>query len=99
MDSGMKAKAVSFVCLVAICLASVQPCRADDDKGAGMIVDVLIARPAGLAATLIGSAFFVVVLPFAAMSKSVDKAAEHLVMKPAKMTFTRPIGDFDDLRE
>lgn len=59
--------------------------------------DVIIARPCWLVATVIGGALFVVSLPVAAMSKSVDKTARTLVAKPAHATFTRPLGDFSSL--
>jgi hypothetical protein len=59
----------------------------------------VVARPACFAATVVGSAFFVVALPFALASKSVNRAAEALVVKPAKATFTRPLGDFENINE
>ena len=59
-----------------------------------MIADTLLARPACLAATVLGSVFFVVSLPFSLASKKVDRAAELLVVNPARATFTRPLGEF-----
>jgi hypothetical protein len=41
----------------------------------------------------------VVCLPVAAVSKSVKQTADVLVVKPAKMTFTRPLGDMDALTD
>ena len=100
LDEGrMKAKSISLLCVVMLLMGTFQTARAQEDKGAAIIVDVLVARPAGFAATVVGSVFFVVALPFAAMSKSVGPAAEHLVIKPAKATFTRPLGNFDALKE
>jgi len=52
-------------------------------------------RPALFAATVAGSALFVVVLPVAAISRSVKSTARVLVLAPAKATFTRALGDFD----
>jgi hypothetical protein len=57
-------------------------------------VDVVIARPLWLVATLVGTGLFVVSLPVAAMSNSVNKTARTLVAKPAHATFLRPLGDF-----
>ena len=62
-----------------------------------MATDALVIRPACLVATVVGSAFFVVSLPVAALSKSVKKTANALVVKPANATFTRPLGDMDAL--
>lgn len=60
-------------------------------------VDVVVARPLWLVATLVGTGLFVVSLPVAAMSRNVNKTAEILVAKPAHATFTRPLGDFSSL--
>jgi hypothetical protein len=56
-----------------------------------------VGRPACFVATVVGSAIFVVALPFAAMSKSTKKTADALVVKPAKATFSRPLGEFEEL--
>jgi len=48
---------------------------------------------------VVGSAVFVVALPAALFSKSVKKTADALVVKPAKATFTRPLGDMDALTD
>ena len=61
--------------------------------------DALVVRPVCLAATVVGSAVFVVALPWAAMSKSVKKTAHALVGKPANATFTRPMGDMEALKD
>ena len=69
-----------------------------DGSPEAMIADTLLVRPACFAATIIGGTFFVISLPFAALSKSVDKTAATLVGIPARATFTRPLGEFDTLR-
>jgi len=61
-----------------------------------VIVDVLVARPISLAMTTVGSALFVVSLPFAAASRSTHETTQTLVVGPARDLFTRPVGDFDD---
>jgi hypothetical protein len=40
---------------------------------------------------------FVVALPFALMSKSVNETARTLVVKPARATFARPVGEFSGM--
>ncbi|HSR10482.1 MAG TPA: hypothetical protein VLS90_03490 [Thermodesulfobacteriota bacterium] len=67
----------------------------EDMKDRQIFSDVLFMRPLGLAATVIGSAVFVLSLPFAIPSRSVEAVAQRLVVDPAKFTFTRPIGEFD----
>ncbi len=71
--------------------------RAAEDNSIAAITDVTLVRPGCFLATLIGSAVFVVALPFAAMSHSVRQTADTLVVNPAQATFTRPVGDFSGL--
>ena len=58
-----------------------------------MAADVLIVRPLGIIATVVGSALFIVALPFAALGGNTGDVFEHLVKDPAKFTFQRPLGD------
>jgi hypothetical protein len=90
----MKARFVSFLCILALLVVTTSPARATDGSSPAMIADVVAARPLCFAATLIGSAMFVVAWPFAATSGSVSKTAEVLVKAPARATFKRPIGEF-----
>ncbi|MHB8769664.1 MAG: hypothetical protein ACYC7J_01560 [Syntrophales bacterium] len=62
-------------------------------------VDVLIVRPVTLVGTVLGTALFVVSLPFAIPSGSVKLTAQKMIVAPFKATFTRTLGDFDALRE
>ncbi len=61
-----------------------------------MMADIIAVRPVGLAAIVFGTAVFIVALPFALASGSVDTVGRALIVKPFKFTFTRPIGDFGD---
>ena len=62
-----------------------------------MAADALIGRPLCFAATVLGAAMFVVALPVAAITKSVNKTAKTLVGTPADATFRRPLGEFASL--
>ncbi|MBZ0155826.1 MAG: hypothetical protein K8I29_06365 [Alphaproteobacteria bacterium] len=59
-----------------------------------MIADTLIVRPLGIASLALGTAGFIVSLPFALTSGSVETTARELVGEPFHFTFTRPLGDF-----
>jgi|SRR5271154_5517854 len=59
-------------------------------------VDLAVARPISFAATVVGSALFIVSLPVALASHSVKDTAHVLIQAPAKDTFSRPVGDLDD---
>jgi hypothetical protein len=60
-----------------------------------IIADGLLLRPGGLVATVLGTAVFVVILPFSIPTKSVEKAAHKLIVDPAKYTFVRPMGQIE----
>ncbi len=64
-----------------------------------MIADVIIARPVGLVSTVVGTALFIVALPFTIPSSSVAPVARALVAAPFKFTFKRPVGDFSSLEQ
>ena len=82
---------LTCVCLMqpAIAYADASESRA---PGLYMAADVLIARPALLALTLVGTALYVVSLPFSVIGGNTAEAAEVLVAGPARATFTRCLG-------
>jgi hypothetical protein len=69
--------------------------RTEDVSAEEMIVDGLLLRPGGIVATVVGTAVFVVTLPFSIPTRSVDKAAQKLIVDPAKYTFVRPLGQIE----
>ncbi len=64
----------------------------DEPTYGAMAADVVVGRPLGLLATALGTATFIVSLPFSALGGNVEQAAEHLVVKPAEATFVRCLG-------
>jgi hypothetical protein len=59
-----------------------------------MLYDTLVLRPVGIVATVVGSVFWLISLPFSAAGDNVDTATEKLVKDPAAYTFKRPLGEF-----
>jgi len=99
-ENTMKTKLITIVCAVTLCMASTTSTFAETTPDPAMVVaDAVIVRPLCFVATVVGSVFFVVSLPVAATSRSVRRAANALVVGPAKATFTRPLGDLEDLME
>jgi hypothetical protein len=94
----MKTKFSTLICALLITWAGSTSSFADDSGGV-MVVDAVIVRPVCLVATVVGSVVFVAIVPFQAIfqPKSIKSTAGALVAKPAKATFTRPIGDMDAL--
>ena len=59
-----------------------------------MIFDFILLRPLGIVATILGTAMFVVSLPFSAAGGNSKEAYQKMVVEPASYTFKRPLGDF-----
>lgn len=59
-----------------------------------IVADGLFARPLGLAATAVGTAVFIVTLPFSLPSGNVEEVGRVLVRDPAAYTFQRCMGCF-----
>lgn len=85
--------------LAAALLFSPAAVRAEEtvtgDRGSDMVLDLVITRPFGLAASVVGAALFVVALPFTIPSGSVQESANQLVKRPLEYTFDRPLGEFE----
>jgi len=58
-----------------------------------IIFDLVVLRPAGLVATVGGTAIFICSLPISLPTLSVGKAFRALVVNPAHYTFVRTLGD------
>lgn len=93
----MKSKLLIVLCALAMVMGNLNVCRASPDDDIACITDVVLVRPGCFLATVLGSAVFVVALPIAAISHSIDSTADTLVVGPAQATFTRPIGDFTSI--
>ncbi|HTL59742.1 MAG TPA: hypothetical protein VL361_28990 [Candidatus Limnocylindrales bacterium] len=89
----MKIKLMSVCCVAALGFGTASPALANTNPDAAFF-DAVLGRPVGFAATVIGSAAFVISLPFTAPSGSIKSTADSLVGKPGRFTFTRPLGDF-----
>jgi hypothetical protein len=97
----MKTRSLAVtLCVLILAMTAPSASIASEGNGpANMLIDVLVARPITFAATVIGSALFVVSLPIAATSHSTKSSAKFLVVGPAHDTFTRPLGDFEDFMD
>ncbi len=83
-----------FVPFATTAAAADQP--QDDESNAGaMMFDFFIIRPLGIASVVLGSAVFIVSLPFSTLGGNVDNAAKKLVAAPFSFTFSRKLGHFE----
>jgi hypothetical protein len=70
--------------------------RKDDPVAHGWsAIDLLLARPLGVAAGILGTAIFVIALPFTIPSGGVDDAANMFIVQPFQFSFVRESPDED----
>ena len=93
----MKTKLLILLCVGLIGFGGIGTSRASEENSLEVVGDLVLVRPGCFAVTIIGSAIFIVALPFAAASGSVKETADTLIVHPAEATFTRPLGDFSTL--
>jgi hypothetical protein len=93
-----------IIAAAAVLLAlSSGPVRAEDYRSAGdapgagaMAFDLVLVRPLGLVATVLGTGLFILQLPLSLIQGEppVDPA-KRLIVEPAQFTFQRPLGQMD----
>jgi len=68
---------------------------ADKSKAttASMLGDFLVLRPMGIAAQVVGLAFFVASLPISGATGNSKAVAQKMVVEPAEFTWKRPLGE------
>jgi hypothetical protein len=60
-----------------------------------MALDLVLVRPLSLAGTVLGTAVFIVALPFNVITLNLSDPARRLILEPAQYTFTRELGDLE----
>jgi hypothetical protein len=90
-------KVLTIACLfLALTAGHVSGALPEERPGAfEMVIDIPI-RILSLGLAMVGTAFFIVALPFALSSGSTGDAWDALVAEPFQFTFTRPLGKFDE---
>lgn len=91
-------KKLTVTILIAFCIIMTSMPAFGEDRALDATMDILLVRPVSLAATVVGTAVFIVSLPFSIPSKSVGATAQTLIVEPFNYTFTRPIGGFSGER-
>ncbi len=59
------------------------------------MIDLLVARPIGVAAGIIGTAVFILSLPFTLPTGSTAEAADMFIVRPFSFSFSREFPDRD----
>lgn len=69
-----------------------EPTLQEEASAEGIIIDFVLLRPLGVAATVVGTGFFFASLPFSVITGSTGVAFRKLMAEPAYFTFARPLG-------
>ncbi|WP_020651127.1 hypothetical protein [Solimonas variicoloris] len=91
---------LAFAALLALGIGSAQAQVSDEvdatPSAAAMAADLILVRPLGLVATVLGAGLFVVQLPLSLVQgEPPSDPARRLVVEPARFTFSRPLGDME----
>lgn len=92
---------VAHTTAAALLALTVQAGAADEQidtapSAEAMTFDLFVLRPLALACTVVGTAVYIVALPFNILTLNVIEPGRRLVVEPAKFTFTRDLGDLDN---
>ena len=96
----MKARLTTLLCVITLALAGITQASAQDKPSTVVkAVDAVVVRPICFASTVVGTTFFLISLPVTAAIKQTKPVADSLVVRPAKATFKRPLGDIDAMAD
>ncbi len=93
--AGKFSQAMTMLGLMAVLLApqmAYSQAVEENPSAVAMAGDLIIARPLLLGATVLGTAIYVVSLPFSLAGGNAIEAGETLVLGPAESTFIRCLG-------
>ncbi|MBB3169896.1 hypothetical protein [Simiduia aestuariiviva] len=89
----LSVKAVAFTtCLALSSVALAKDGDIESPSASAMALDLVLVRPVMLGITVLGTAAFVVSLPFSAAGGNVKESAKTLVVGPGEATFVRCLG-------
>lgn len=96
MRSGGIARPLVLMTALLLCHPALAEVADNQDPNApsavAMGADLVIGRPMLLVATALGTAIWLVALPFSAAGGNVKESGDKLVVWPAKNTFVRCLG-------
>ncbi len=92
-------KKIITLCLVLVIVmtASMAFAGSTDKPDQVAVMWDLALRPLGVAAMVGGAAIFVINLPLAMITDSVDRTKEIFIKAPYNYTFKRPIGEMETI--
>ena len=94
-------KSLSLVLALAFSSASFAATPVNEPDGHDVMMDAVFLRPLGFVGIVVGSAVFIGLSPLVAIASipaphdAFERLADTIIVKPAKFTFERPVGDYD----
>ena len=86
-------QACLLVALLGLFPTTLQAAQVEETPGAfTMAGDLLVARPIGMVLVALGTATYVVTLPFSIAGGNAKDAGDMLVVQPVRETFVRCLG-------
>lgn len=86
-------KAVALTtCLAMSGVVLAKDAEMEDPSAVAMALDLVFVRPVMLGVTVLGTAAFLVALPFSAAGGNIKQSANTLVVGPGETTFVRCLG-------
>jgi len=85
--------ATSNITFVSSARAAEYDSNTEQPSGGAMLADAVLMRVPMTAVTLVGTAVFVVTLPFSALGGNVGEAGTRLVKEPFEYAWLRPLGE------
>lgn len=95
-NTALAAVTLALALLTAPAQAADEPVIDNAPSAEAMTFDLFIMRPLSLVGTVVGTAVYIVALPFNVLTLNLAEPGRRLVVEPAKYTFTRDLGDLDD---
>ncbi len=71
--------------------------ESEGPHGGDMFGDLFIVRPATAGVTVLGTAIWIVSLPFTLVGGNAGEAGKTLIVEPFSYTFSRPLGHMEQL--
>ena len=86
---------LGIILLVSISATPLSASELPEPSPDEVAADLLFVRPVALCSIIVGSAIYVVSLPFTIPTGNLNLAGRKLVVEPVKFTFSKPLGELD----
>ncbi len=86
---------IGIIFLASLSVSPLSAAETEEPSPDEVAADLLFIRPIAFSAIIVGSAIYIVSLPFTLPTGNVKLAGKKLVLEPWKHTFSKPLGELD----